>query len=87
MNLSEKILNPRKYAIRKWLSDIMGNRYVPHDPIVERVSASLTTNKDGEDFGKFVMAVYEAGYAKCLNDYKEKLEAMGIKVSMSSNQN
>ena len=79
------MLNPRKFALRKWLVDLIGeNRFSKHDQIVERLGTALSTAKDTEDFGKFAVDVYEAGYMKCLVDCQKKLEGLNIKINLIS---
>lgn len=83
MNLSERLLNPRKHILRKWLLEMLGSdRYVKHDQIVDRIGSHLVTSKDVEDFGKLSVELFEAGYMKCLNDYRGKLQEMGIGVNV-----
>ncbi len=75
--------NPKGFAIRKWLADLLKQDYKLHDPIVERISAALVTQKDLEDFGKLVGTVYSAGFMKAFNDYKQQLEKLGLKINLT----
>lgn len=72
--------NPRAFTLRKWFYDLLKLNYVSHDPIIERVSTALTTEKDLEDFGKLIGQVYEIGYKKAVDDYRSQIEAMGLKI-------
>lgn len=84
MNLSDQLLNPRKHAIKKWLNDILRDRYPKHDPLVDRISHYLVTSKDMEDFTKLVADTFESGYLKCLNEYRDKLKEHGLLVKIRS---
>jgi hypothetical protein len=75
-------MNPRKQAVRKWLNEMLRERYPKHDNLVERMGHYLVTEKDLEDFNKFVADLYEMGYLKCLNDYKAKLKELGLNVKV-----
>ena len=86
MNFSEQLMNPRKHAIRKWLSEILKDRYTKHDSLVDRIGHHLVTNKDMEDFTKLVADLFEVGYLKCLNDYKDKLKVHGLNVKIATDQ-
>jgi hypothetical protein len=72
--------NPRAFTLRKWFYDLLKLNYVNHDPIIERVSTALATEKDLEDFGKLIGQVYEIGYKKAVDDYRTQIEAMGLKI-------
>mgnify|MGYP003972963931 FL=1 len=74
--------NPRSFTLKKWFIEIMKEDYMKHDTIIERVSTSLTTERDLEDFGALITGVYERAYKKAVNDYQEQAEKLGIKVSV-----
>ncbi len=74
--------NPRAFTLRKWFYDLLKLDYAAHDSTVERISTSLATEKDLEDFGKLIGQVFETGYKKAVEDYRQKLEEMGIKVQL-----
>lgn len=74
--------NPKGYTLKKWFSELLKDKYPPHDAVVERVGTSLVTDKDLKDFGKVMTDVYEAGYMKAINDYKEQFEKMGLKINI-----
>lgn len=74
--------NPRAFTLKQWFAQLLNVRNDTHDNIIERVALSLVTDKDMEDFGKLLMAVYEAGYHKAVSDYKKEFEKMGVVVSV-----
>jgi len=76
--------NPKAFAIRKWLSDLLQERYAPQDQIVERVSYALVTQKDLEDFGKLLGEVYSAGFMKAYKDYEKELKKHGVTVKLTT---
>lgn len=80
---AEYMQNPKGFAIRQWLAQLLQQEYTPHDPIVERISSALTTQKDLEDFGNLIGTVYSAGFMKAFNDYKKQLEKMGLKINLT----
>jgi len=81
---SKYIANPRLYTLKKWFYELLGLSYSNHDTIIERISGSLTTQKDIEDFGKLVGQVYEIGYRKAIEDYKKEVEKLGMKIEIVS---
>lgn len=74
--------NPKVFTLKKWFCDMLKINYTPHDTIIERVSCSLTTEKDLEDFGKLIGQVYETGYRKAVEDYKDQIEKLGLKIEI-----
>lgn len=85
MNITEQFINPKKTAIRKWLNEILQERYAKHDGIAERITHCLITNKDMDDFSKLIAEIFEVGYLKCLNEYKVKLKEHGLQVKLKYN--
>jgi hypothetical protein len=61
-NLIRYMSNPRAFTLRKWFYELLKINYASHDTIIERVSSSLVTERDLEDFGKLIGQVYETGY-------------------------
>lgn len=72
----------RSYLVKKWLVELMQDKYAEHDQIVERVSSSLVTNKDLEDFAKFITQIYETGYKKAVTENQKQLEKLGYHVEV-----
>lgn len=85
-NMVNYMSNPRAFTLRKWFYDLLKVDYKEHDAIIERVSNSLSTEKDLEDFGKLIGRVYENGYRKAVDDYKEQIESMGLKIKFSNGE-
>jgi energy-converting hydrogenase A subunit M len=79
-NLLRYAMNPKAFTLRKWLSELLKEQYTPHDDVIERIATSLATDKDLEDFGKFIMKIYECAYLRAVKDYKEQAEKLGLKV-------
>lgn len=79
-NMMKYMANPKAFTIRKWLYDLLKLQYSAHDEIVERVSTSLSTDRDLTDFGNLMSQVYEAGYRKAVDDYRSQIEGMGLKI-------
>lgn len=74
--------NPTLFMLRKWLSDILKEKYQKHDNIVERISASLVTASDVSEFSSLVTEIYETALRKSVADYKEQFEKMGVKINV-----
>ena len=74
--------NPTLFTLRKWLSELIKEKYQKHDNIVERISASLVTNSDVSEFGLLITDIYETAYRKAVTDYKDQFEKMGVKINV-----
>jgi len=74
--------NPKAFTLKKWFIELLGNRYTNHDPIIERVSMSLSTDNDTKEFGSMIAEVFEAGYFRAVNDYKEQAKNAGMDVKV-----
>lgn len=85
-NFVRYMANPKAFTLKKWFYDMLKTNYVAHDTIVERVAASLTTDKDLEDFGKLIGEVFEKGYRKAIDDYRAEIERLGLNVTVVSPQ-
>lgn len=81
-NIRNYAANPRSFTLKKWFHELLKEKYIPHDHIVDRVAPSLVTEKDMEDFGKLIVEVYEKGYLKAVEDYREQFEKMGVKINI-----
>lgn len=79
-NIMKYMSNPKSFTLKKWFCDLLHLDYSKHDQIIERVSSSLVTDKDLEDFGKLIGQIYETGYKKAISDYKEEVEKLGVEV-------
>ena len=77
--------NPRSFTLKKWFSTLLKHKYTAEqDLIIERVASALATDKDVEDFGKLMGALYESGYRRAVNDLKGQMENHGLKVDIQT---
>jgi hypothetical protein len=74
--------NPKAHYVQKSMFQLLQDRYLKHQDIVERVGVSLLTEKDIQSFLQMAIEIYEIGYLKAVGDYKEQLEKMGIKATV-----
>lgn len=82
-SISRYFLNPRVFTLKKWIMDILKDKYAPHDDIIERIaSTSLVTDKDLQAFGQLILQVYECAYVKAVGDYKKEAEKFGLKINI-----
>lgn len=74
--------NPQLGVLKKYMFEMLKERYPKHQLIIERVASSLVTPSDLEDFGKMIVDIYELGFLKAVNDYKSQVEKAGMKINI-----
>ena len=81
-NFVRYMSNPRSFTLKKWFIELLDKEYVPHDDVIERIAAALTTDQDMKAFGKLITSVFGKGYRKAVDDYRGQVEKLGIKVNV-----
>ena len=76
--------NPKAFTVKRWLYQILENKYHKYESIAERISTSLVTERYLEEFGKLIIDLYEKGFLNATGQYKEQLEGLGIKTKIIS---
>ena len=79
----DAISNPKGTVIRNYMLQILGQeKFLKHQAFIDRLGAVLPTSADVQELGQIVVAVYEQGYFKALNDYREQFKKLGYDVSV-----
>jgi hypothetical protein len=86
-NIVEHYLNKKSYVIKKYMADILKEKYPDNESIIERISSCLTTEKDAQAFGTLIGNVYEAAYKKAVSEYKDQLAKLGIEAVIKPEPN
>ena len=74
--------NPQSIAIKRYLFDILKERYAKNEKFIDRLSITIATREDYEEFGKLVMDLYESGFMRAVDQYKEQFEKSGMRVNI-----
>lgn len=74
--------NPHSSAIKKYLFEILKERYSRNDKFIDRLASSVSTKDDYESFGNLIVDIFESGFLKAVNEYKDQLAKMGLKVDV-----
>jgi hypothetical protein len=82
MNWMQYMANPQTFAIKKYMSEILKEKYPPHEAIIERLIPVLSSTKDYEAFGRLIADLYETAYLKAVGDHKEALAKVGLKANV-----
>jgi hypothetical protein len=81
-NWMDVINNPRGYTVKKTLFEFLKSRYAQNEDIIDRISYHLATEKDAKAFIQLMMDAYEIGYTTAVDQHKEQLAKVGIKVTV-----
>lgn len=81
-NLSQMLQNPKTMVLKKFMTEILGNKVLAYEDILIRMSVNLVTESDIKAFALMVNDILEVGYRKAVDDYKVQLKEIGIDVSI-----
>ena len=79
MSLFDVLQNPRGVAFKKTMYEFLKERYPKNEKIVERLSLHLNTEEDLHAYLKLTTEIFEMGYLKAMEDYKDQLNSLGLK--------
>lgn len=69
-------------AIKKHIFEMLGDRYARNERFVERLVSNITTKEDYEGVGIFLADLFESGFVRAVDQYKEQFANMGMKVKI-----
>jgi hypothetical protein len=73
----QSFINPFSIAVKKYLYDVLQERYGGNEDIIDRITVSLITENDIQGFAKLVSCIYEAGYFKAVEEHRDVLGRLG----------
>ena len=79
----EYMQNPKGLALKKHIAKLLEQKYLVYEETINRATHQLITEKDLTLFGNMLSDIYELGYMKAVNDYKDQLAKLNIKVNIS----
>jgi len=74
--------NPQSTAIKKYLFEILKEKYSKNEKFIDRLTYQINTKEDFESFGIFITDIFESGFLKAFEQYKENFEKLGMKVNI-----
>jgi hypothetical protein len=74
--------NPQSTIIKKYLFEILKERYSKNEKFIERLASFISTKEDFESFGVLITDVFEIGFLRAVNEYKGNFEKLGMKVKI-----
>lgn len=80
-----KLINPYSPAFQKFtLELIKEEKYSLNQEAIEKISNLVTDKKSYELMAKLFVHIWESGFFKSVEEQKEQLKKMGIKITVSS---
>ena len=70
------------YMAKKYVFDLLLERYGPNEEIVTRMTHYLASEKDVQKFCQLFVDAYSKGYEKAVADYRKKFEELGYNVQI-----
>jgi len=58
------------------------NRYVKHEKFLEKLAKTITSKEELDELGKLVADIYECGFLKAFNEYRNQMEKLGMKMTI-----
>ena len=86
MSWLNQISNFQSNYIKKVMFDLMKDKYHKNEQIIDRISGLLTTENDIKNFFTMVTDIYESAYMKSVEDHRQQLQKLGLKVNIVANQ-
>lgn len=81
------IINPYSPAFKKFVLQLTKDqKYLEHEKTIEKMSSLVSNSQDYEEFGNFLLAIWEAGFYKAVDENKEGLKKLGLKVTIKSQE-
>lgn len=71
-----------EYVTKKYMFDLLQEKYHPNEKMIDRLTHSLMTEEDVKNFIQIVVDAFERGYLKAVNDYREQFRKIGYQVNI-----
>lgn len=78
--------NPHAVAIKKYMFDILKERYGRNSKYIERLAASTLTKEDYESLGVLMADLFECGFLRAVDQYREQMSKLGMRVDVVADQ-
>jgi hypothetical protein len=74
--------NLQASAIKKHIFEMIGGRYGRNERFIERLVGQVNTKEDYEGLGTFLADLFESGFLRAVDQYKDQFAKMGMKVNV-----
>lgn len=74
--------NPQAVAIKKYMFEILKERYGRNSKYIDRLAAGTVTREDYESLGALMADLYESGFMRAIDQYKEQVAKLGMRIEV-----
>jgi hypothetical protein len=78
--------NLHSSAIKKYLFELLGHKYARNEKFIDRLASTVATKEDYESLGNLVVDIFETGFLKAVDGYKDELAKMGLRVNVVADE-
>ena len=72
--------------MKKYVWQLVKDKVVQHEETIECICKDLHTAKEVEALGKLFAEIYEAGFMRCVEEHRDKLETLGLAAKVVSDE-
>jgi hypothetical protein len=83
MSWSNFFANPHASNIKKYLFAILKEKYAENEKFIDRICVGLTVEEDATGFVKLVRDCFERGFMTSVEQHKESLSKLGMKINLT----
>ena len=74
--------SPHGQDIKRFAHQFLQERYAKHEKYLDRIASQIGTEEDLESFSKLLLDIFESGFMKAFEEYKEQLNRLGYKLQI-----
>lgn len=74
--------NPQSITIKKYLFEILKDKYPKNEKFIDRLASNISTKEDYEGLSMLIADIFETGFLRSVDQYKEQLSKMGMRVNI-----
>jgi len=74
--------NPISAAVKRYLFEMLKEKYIKNEKFIDRISSLMVTKDDYESLAALMADLYESGFIRAVDQYKGQLSKMGLKVEI-----
>jgi hypothetical protein len=76
--------NPNAAFIKKYLYEILKERYMENEKFIDRICDQLTMRDDAQSFVKLTSDAFQKGYILAVEQHREALAKVGMDVKITN---
>lgn len=78
--------NPQSITIKRYLFEILKEKYTKNEKFIDRLASNISTKEDYEGLSMLIADIFETGFLRAVDQYKEQLTKLGVRVDIVPEQ-